>query len=118
MAYNSKFSGAEVDNLLDKIKNISTVYPKVSHGTADTSFALTPNTLHTWGEVTSLTLTLGTEESGVANEYLAEFVSGSTATSLSLPDTIKWLNGKTPEIASGKTYQLSILDGLAVLLEF
>lgn len=60
-------------------------YSEIDHGTGDITFALTPNTFHVWDEVSSLTLTLGTETSGVANEYLFQFTSGSTATTLSLP---------------------------------
>lgn len=63
--------------------------PAVNHGTADTTFQLPPNELHTWGEVPTLTLTLGAETSGVANGYWFSFDSGDTATTLSLPDTVK-----------------------------
>ena len=63
--------------------------PFVSHSTSDTTFQLPPNELHTWGEVPSLTLTLGAETSGVVNGYWFSFDSGDTATTLSLPESIK-----------------------------
>ena len=93
-------------------------YPEVNHGTNDTTFTLTPNTFHVWDEVTSLTLNFGNETSGVANEYLFQFTSGSTATSLTLPNSIKWVNGSAPTIAKNMIYQVSILKGLASVLEF
>ena len=93
-------------------------YAQVNHGTADTTFTLTPNTFHVWDEVASLTLTLGSETAGVANEYVFQFTSGSTATSLTLPDDIKWANDSAPTIAENKIYQVSILKGLASVLEF
>lgn len=93
-------------------------YPEVNHGTGDTTFTLTPNTFHVWDEVTSLTLNFGNETNGVANEYLFQFTSGSTATSLTLPDSIKWVNGSAPTIAKNMIYQVSILKGLASVLEF
>ena len=93
-------------------------YPEVNHGTSDTTFTLTPNTFHVWDEVTSLTLTFGSETSGVANEYLFQFTSGSTATSLTLPDDIKWANDNAPTIGANMIYQVSILKGLASVLEF
>lgn len=93
-------------------------YSEVSHGTADTTFTLTPNTFHIWDEVSFLTLTLGAETSGVANEYLFQFTSGSTATTLSLPDDIKWIDGETPTIEANKIYQISILKGLGSVLEW
>lgn len=67
---------------------ISPQITQVDHGTADTTFQLTPNQYHTWGEVASLTLTLGAGTSGQANGYWFSFDSGDTATTLSLPETI------------------------------
>lgn len=87
--------------------------PVTDHGTADTTFELTPNVLHRWGEVASLTLTLGDETPGVVNEYMFQFTSGTVATQLSLPETVKWTS--TPEIAANTVYQVSIVDNLAVI---
>ncbi len=96
----------------------SGAYAEVNHGTSDTTFTLTPNTFHIWDEVANLTLTLGSETSGVANEFLFQFTSGATATSLTLPDDIKWANDSAPTIAENMIYQVSILKGLASVLEF
>lgn len=85
----------------------------VDHGTNDTTFELTPNVLHKWDEVASLTLTLGAETPNIVNEFMIQFTSGATATQLSLPETVKWLN--TPEIAANMVYQISILNNLAVI---
>ena len=93
-------------------------YAQVNHGTDNTTFTLTPNTLHVWDEVASLELNLGGEQSGVANEYLFQFTSGSTPTTLILPDNIKWTNDNTPSIVENMIYQVSILNGLATYLEF
>lgn len=93
-------------------------YAEVSHGTGDTTFALTPNTFHVWDEVASLDLSFGTETIGVANEYLFQFTSGATATTLTLPDGLKWANDAAPTIAENMIYQISVLKGLASVLEF
>ena len=93
-------------------------YPEVNHGTNDTTFTLTPNTFHVWYKVTSLTLNFGNGTSGVANEYLFQFTSGPTATSLTLPDDIKWANDNVPTINRNMIYQVSVLRGLASVLEF
>lgn len=97
---------------------ISSAYPEVNHGTGDTTFTLTPNTFHVWDKVTSLTLNFGSETSGVVNEYLFQFTSGSTATLLTLPNSIKWVNGSVPTIKPKMIYQVNILNGLANVLEF
>jgi hypothetical protein len=91
-------------------------YSEVNHGTSDTTFALTPNTFHVWDEVASLTLTLGSETAGVVNEYLFQFTSGSTATTLSLPSDLKWTDELV--IEANMIYQVSILKGLVSVLEF
>ena len=96
----------------------SGAYAEVSHGTSDTTFTLTPNTFHVWDEVATLDLSFGAETSGVANEYLFQFTSGATATTLTLPSDIKWANDTTPTIAENKIYQISVLKGLASVLEF
>lgn len=85
----------------------------VDHGTNDTTFALTPNVLHVWGEVATLNLTLGAETAGVLNEYMAQFTSGTKATVLTLPDTVTYIGEST--IEADKTYQVSIINNLAVL---
>ena len=126
MSYNSKYKSREIEVLLDKVASGNTgggssgsrAYAEVNHGTSDTTFTLTPNTFHVWDEVSALTLTLGSETAGVANEYLFQFTSGATATSLTLPDDIKWANDSAPTIAENMIYQVSILKGMASVLEF
>ena len=86
----------------------------VDHGTSDTTFALTPNVFHKWGVVSSLTLTLASGTAGYLSEYMFEFQSGSTATSLSLPSTVTWVDA--PTIEANKTYQVSIVDNIAIIV--
>lgn len=94
----------------------------VEHGTGDTTLELSPNVLHRWGPVVSLTLTLGTAEAGYAAEYMVEFVSGSTPTSLHLPATVKFddkieLDANNQlTIEANKIYQLSIEHNVALLV--
>lgn len=68
--------------------DISSDITQADHGTSDTTFTLPPNQYHTWGEVSSLTLTLGSGTDGQANGYWFSFDSGDTATTLSLPETV------------------------------
>lgn len=86
----------------------------VDHGTGDTTFELTPNKLHRWGEVGSLTLTLATPtDATIVNHYMVEFVSGAKDTTLTMPDSIVWQSELA--IEAGKTYQISIVDNLGVI---
>ena len=88
--------------------------PVVQHGTSDTTFTLTPNAYHIWGEVASLTLTLGNGTSGYLSEYMFEFTSGSTATTLSLPSSVKW--PATPLVQANKKYQVSIINNIGLMV--
>lgn len=96
----------------------SGAYVEVNHGTSDTTFTLTPNTFHVWDEVASLDLSFADAQAGVANEYLFQFTSGATATTLTLPDGLKWANDSAPTITENMIYQVSVLKGLANVLEF
>lgn len=91
-------------------------YSEINHGTSDSTFELTPNTFHVWDEMTALTLTLGAETSGVANEYLFQFTSGTIPTTLTLPDDIKFSEDLV--IEANKIYQISILKGLGSVLSW
>lgn len=93
-------------------------YAEVNHGTSDTTFTLTPNTFHVWDEVAALDLSFGDDTAGVANEFLFQFTSGASATTLTLPDSIKWANDAAPTIVENKIYQMSVLKGLGSVLEF
>lgn len=89
----------------------------INHGTADTTFTLTPNAMHVWGQVSQLSLTLGTPIPNVVNEYAFEFQSPATPTNLSLPATLKWYNNYTPTIRAGKRYQASIVNDVIIMGE-
>lgn len=97
--------------------------PIVNHGTSDkgtssTSYSIAPNTLHVWGEVDALYLSLTTGEVGYAQEYNIQFTSGSTATDLNLPSTIQWINNVKPEnVVADAIYQVSILNGIGVIVK-
>lgn len=79
---------------------------------------LMPNTFYVFPECDVLDVSLGSETSGVANEYLFQFTSGSEPTTFILPYDIKWANGEAPTIEANKIYQISILKGLGSVLEF
>lgn len=104
-----------IADLWDRIKNYvdpkADKIPEVNHGTSDTTFTLTPNIMHIWGEVSSLTLTFPEDTNTVLDEFMFTFTSPSTPTTLTLPATIKWI--QEPNIEAGKTYQVSVVNGLA-----
>lgn len=86
---NGQMSTFTVTNGAKGEKGDPEITSRVDHGTADTTLELPPNQYHTWGEVASLTITLGAGTSGQANGYWFSFDSGDTATTLSLPQIIQ-----------------------------
>lgn len=89
----------------------------VNHGTADTTFALTPNTMHVWGEVESLSLSLAPNtDSNILAEYDFQFTTpANKATEFQLQG-VQWVDEVVPTILKGKTYQGSIVNGVAILI--
>lgn len=71
--------------------------------------------LSTRSELT-ITLPVGSESNG--REYMCQFTASESGCTLSLPSSVIWLGGAAPTINAGKTYQLSILNNLAVMGEF
>ena len=111
------FSGSYND--LTNTPTIPTITYIVEHTTEETTIdALTPNVLHKWGTMTSLTISaLATpSDETVVNEYMIEFTSGSTATVLSLPSSIVWT--ETPNIEANATYQISVINNLGIIVKF
>lgn len=89
----------------------------VNHGTADTTFTLTPNAMHVWGAVPQLNLTLGEPIPNVVNEYAFEFQSPETPTNLLLPDTLRWPNKYVISIQGNKRYQAIIINNVISMWE-
>lgn len=80
---------------------------------AEATKELQPNKYYIFGEVATLTITLAAGEENVLAEYMFEFTSGTTPTTLSLPEGIKWIGDST--IEASKTYQVSIVNNIAVM---
>lgn len=119
MSYNSKYTGAEVEALLDKVNEGNIYEIKYTSVTSSTgSVELSDTKMYILGEQSAVTITLPSGAESNGREYLCQFTAAASGCTLSVPDTITWLGGETPTINAGKTYQLSILNNLAVIGEF
>ena len=143
MSYNSKYTGAQVEGLLDKVGNTYTKtesdelfatktevdasfeekQDKITIFTETaglSSYSINPNMLTKLGTLASnVTLSLNTasEEAGVVNIYDIIFTTPADAPSITWPEGISWVGGAAPAIAGGKTYEVSIMDNLASLAD-
>lgn len=105
--YQPKGSYATAAQLADKADKVST--ENVSEDTKE----IQPNRYYIFGEKASLTITLAAGQEGKLAEYMFEFTSGTTPTTLNLPESVKWMGDNT--IEASKTYQVSIVNNIAVL---
>jgi hypothetical protein len=95
------------------MSDVEHIIPRVVEQT-DSVATIQPNVLNVWGEVTSLDITLAEPtDNTIVNEYMVQFASGEVATTLILPDTIKWM--AAPSIEPNRVYQLSIINNLGVI---
>ena len=106
----TQLSGGEAGGVDTRVK-------LVNHGTADTTFALTPNTMHVWGEVETLNLSLAPNtEPNILAEYDFQFTTpANKATEFQLQG-VQWVDEVVPTILKGKTYQGSVVNGVAILI--
>lgn len=92
--------------------------------TASVSIQLQPGKTYRYlrsAGVTSLTITLANpSDSTVENEYVIEFISGSTPTTLNPPSGFKWLNGEALTPEANKHYRIVFLkpNNLAIWSAF
>ena len=75
--------------------------------------SIRPNKKYKFESVTTFTITFSPETPNVLNEYMFQFTSGETATVLNMPDSVRWIGDHT--IEPNKTYQVSIVNNLAVI---
>lgn len=106
----------KADTALQSHQDISGKANKISVVQISAStIEINPNTFYKFGEVASLNITLASiTDNTIYNEFMFEFISGATATTLTLPSSVKWL--ETPTIESNKTYQCSIVNNIGILV--
>lgn len=82
-------------------------------GSGSVTKQISPNTFYSFGECSSLTITFGSETSGIVNVYSFEFTSGTNPTSLNLPPEVKFPSGETFAAEANKIYEISIRNNKA-----
>ena len=81
----------------------------------ETTVTIVPNVLNKWANpVSQLIITLAPGENGVADEYMLEFTVGSDNFQWQC-DGIRWSDGGAPDFENGYIYQISIVNGLAIV---
>lgn len=84
-----------------------------SGGSGTVTKQINPNTFYSFGECSSLTITFGSETSGIVNVYSFEFTSGTNPTTLNLPPEVKFPSGEAFAAEANKIYEISIRNNKA-----
>lgn len=100
-----------VKGLLDE-KNTKIINQTASEVT------IQPNAMNVWGEVASLDITKGTDIAGIVNNYMVRFKAGEGCVVNFLGFTLQWYGGDVPTWTAGNTYEISIVDNIALWAEF
>ena len=107
---------AQLSQEFEEIKNADfTLNPHIEMvEPTETALAIESDKFYKWGGVTALNITLNAPKEGCVASYYFQFTCpADAATSLALPVDIVW--AETPTIKAGMTYQVSIVNGLAVI---
>ena len=106
ISYNDITVKNKLDLVQDKIKIVNE---------SSTTVSILPDTYYIFGEVSSLNITfIAPSDTSCLSEYMFQFTSGATATSLSLPSSVKWIESNPIILLPNKIYQVTIVNNLAV----
>lgn len=91
---------------------------KVTKQEVDGDQTISPNTMYVWGSVVALTITKGTDIAGIVNNYMIRFTAGEGCTVTFGGFELDWFGGEAPTWTAGNTYEISIVDNIALWAEF
>jgi hypothetical protein len=77
-----------------------------------------PNVYNVFGTVTGArTITKGEDKPNVVNIYIIRFDAGADCAITFNGWSLKWVDGNVPAFTEGKTYEITIIDNLAMYVE-
>lgn len=103
----------KLDHMEQGIEDASFI-PQVT-GTG-TSVTLDPNKFYVFGEVAELDVSFAAGTAGQVNEYHFSFISGATATVLSLPVDV--IMPDSFSVEAGKIYEISVINNKGAYLSW
>ena len=115
---NSTATNTALEILLQSI--ITTMYKGIPIVSQSGNATISPNTWNVWNNsLSSLTVTKGSDISGVLNVYSMRFLAGSNfQLSFSGFGNVIWINGAAPTFVAGHIYEISIVESRGVWAEF
>lgn len=103
--------GKDINIAEDGTISVKVKIPKIEKTASDVITEIIPNAFYIFPEMVSLSVTFAaSSDTSVVNEYKFRFISGETATTLTLPSSVI---GEIT-IESNKVYEISIIDNYLV----
>lgn len=97
---------------------IDSTIPKIVYS-ENAIISIDPNKLYIFNGLESISITFNEVENNFLNEYMIQFTCpNNVGTTLYLPSDVKWSNDTNIEPVAGSTYQVSIVNNLAVYAEW
>ena len=110
----AEYTWAIVGNGYDFVHKVGACYI-VHEGDA----TIQPNTLNVWKtQMSTLTITKGNEIDGIVNNFVIRFTAGEDCGITFNGWTLQWYGGEAPTWTTGCTYEISIVDNIALWAEF
>lgn len=118
MAYNSKYTGAEVENLLDQVKNgnvggSGSNQINIEEIDSVWELELNPNTIYISTGLNhglSISNIVPPLNGALTAQYIVHCnIATGGSDGIVVPDTVRWANGVLPDISSGGEYELSVV---------
>lgn len=115
-----KQDASEAQEMFEELA-AKTTTPIVVHDSNEVT--IQPNVMNIWTDsVSILTIKKGTEIAGIVNNYMIRFTAGEGAGEGTIVIfkgfDVKWYGGEVPTWTAGKTYEISIVDNIALWAEF
>lgn len=105
-----------VDGKYKFVKKVDIGTPIVNQ--TESEVTIQPNVMNVWGTITNLNIKKGTDTKGIVNNYMIRFTAGNETIVIFSGEEVKWYGGEVPTWIAGNTYEISIVDNIALWAEF
>lgn len=83
----------------------------------ESTVTIQPNVMNVWGTITNLNVSKGDDIADIVNNYMIRFTAGDSAAVIFNGMNVKWYGGEVPTWTAGNTYEISIVDNIALWVE-
>ena len=105
------------EHIKELLKDVDRRLEVIHHTAQENAISIVPNVMHVWGEVERLNLSLAPNmEPTILAEYCFQFSTPTNKATEFQLHGVEWHDGVVPTIIKGRTYQGSVVNGVAILI--